>query len=111
RVAADIAANQPLFRDAMEHALEGISQAQLVSETNLETMRGRISTISSAIGTTFGERLSVEFGEQDITKITTPQLVAFVETYGDGGNAAARELVNNYNREIVARKLAGLDTT
>lgn len=111
RVAADLAANQTPFREGMEKAFEGIAQGQLFGESVINEMRSRIAFLASTLGTTMEERLKAEFGVVDISQITTPQLIAFIQRYGDGGSAAAKDLVAAFNREIVTRRLAGLDTT
>lgn len=111
RVAADLAANQAQFREGLETAFEGFSQAQLFGESLLNTMRSRINFLASTIGGDLQSQLQTQFGTVDLSQISTPQLVAFVERFGDYGSEALRELVDNFNREMQARKLAGIDTT
>jgi hypothetical protein len=110
RVAAEIAANEPLFRDAMEKALSGIANAELASEATLNEMRARITFLSKALGTDLEEQLKIAFGTADITQIQTPQLVAFFQRFPGLGGQAATDLVDAFNREIVAKRIIGFDT-
>lgn len=110
RVAADLAANQPLFREGMEKAFEGIAQAQIAGEKILGEMRARVDFLSSHLTDTLGERLKAQFGVTDVTALTSGQIKAFLDVYGTGGDKSAEVFVNSFNQEIVASKIAGLST-